>query len=307
MRWLRRGLSATPMVAWFALAGCGRTAAMAVGQGGSTAEFMAEANRVAALVSPAHLLVVALVLLAGVLATRLAQRLVEQLWRMGLDRGRRLAVARRIFDLLVVAGLLSWVADRALTAAPLLGGMALVVLTAGALWVFARPLQNVAAGLAIIMRGRIREGDYLAVGDARGSVEEIGLTRLVLRDSEGTAVYVPCQVVEREVARVHRARREVPVSIQVPLDEGRWPAAAEVLRKAACLSPWRVPGTPVRVTVSEDERRATVEVQTWSETAARHLTSQLRSAAAQALRQAEGGEPHPHAATDRGPTTPQDR
>lgn len=265
-----RGLATTLAVtaATLLLPACRRAPDAAAPAVSATDELIAEAGRIAALFSPTRLLLLLVVLLGAIAISRVAQAAVAHLWRMGLDRRRRLAALRRALDILVIVGLLSLFANRVLAAAPVLGGVAALLVAVGGLWMFAQPLQNIAAGLAIVLRGRVHEGDHLVLGDVRGTVQEIGLTRLVLRDGQGSTVYVPCQVVERQVARVHRARPQVPVSLRYPLPPEGGPEALARLRERTLLSPWRVPGTRVSVVADPERQVVDVQFQSWTEAAA---------------------------------------
>ncbi|MEY3012261.1 MAG: hypothetical protein RIT45_996, partial [Pseudomonadota bacterium] len=186
-------------------------------------------------------------------------------------------------DVLVFGALGSWLATRLLAAAPILTGLCAIVGVAGAVWALARPVEDLAAGLGIVLRGRIREGDHLRLGEHHGTVTEIGLMRLVLRDPEGATVYVPHRLLEQAVVQVHRDRRQVPVHVHVPCDRAVSVESIETVRRVALLSPWRIPGTPVHVDLDADEAGLRVELQTFTELGARPAATQIRVAAAAAI------------------------
>lgn len=234
-----------------------------------------EASQVAGLISAPRLLLLALLVGLAIALTRVGDALIRTIWRLGLDPGHRMGPWRRLTDFVVFGALASWLFTRLLAAAPVLTGLAAIIAVAGGLWALARPLEDLAAGLGIVLRGRIHEGDHLTLGATHGTVQEVGLLRLVLRDPEGATLYVPHRLIDQAVVQVHRDRRQVPVSVQIPLDRPPSWDELERLRRAAALSPWRIPATPVRVEVSSDRSALSIEIQTWTEGVERLARSQL--------------------------------
>src|SRR5690606_1100823 len=94
--------------------------------------------------------------------------LIRTAWRLGLDSRRRLgllASGLRILGLLVgFAGVLRPVLDRA----PTLGVGALVIAIALAGVVAPMQLRNLASGLSLATRTRLREGDLVTIGAIEG-------------------------------------------------------------------------------------------------------------------------------------------
>lgn len=268
------------------LVGCASdapTAAAGPGDVQLVDELIAEASRVAGLVSAPRLLLLLGLFALGLLSTRAFDAVVRLVWRLGLDPEHKLGVARRLADVLVFGALGSWVATRLLAAAPILTGLCAIVGVAGALWALARPVEDLVAGLGIVLRGRIHEGDHVRLGEHHGTVTEIGLMRLVLRDPEGATVYVPHRLLDQAVVQVHRDRRQVPVQVHVPCDRAVAIESMETARRVALLSPWRIPGTPVMVELDPDEAGLRVELQTFTELGARPAAQQVRLAATAAL------------------------
>ena len=66
-------------------------------------------------------------------------------------------------------------------------------------------LANIAAGVMLLFIKSLQVGDYVAMPDNAGTIEEIGLFTTTLRDSEGIAVYVPNHIIWSN--RVHNYNR----------------------------------------------------------------------------------------------------
>lgn len=276
--------------------GCGAAAEPTRRSGDLVAQLVDEVSRAGALLSASRLLLLLLAVGGGFVTVRLFDAAIRMLWRFGLDSKRRLGAGRRLIDVLVFGALASWAVTRLAAAAPILTGLAAVFAVGGVIWALALPLQDLAAGLGIVLKGRIHEGDHIRVGATQGTVQEIGLLRLVLRDAVGATVYVPHRLIVQAVVQVHRDRRQIPATVRIPCNGAPPHEAMETARRIGLLSPWRIPGTPVSVTIDDDEAALLVELQTWTEAGVRYATRQLRGAVAAALGPAsepKRGDPGP--------------
>ena len=56
-------------------------------------------------------------------------------------------------------------------------------------------LANIAAGVMLLFIKSLQVGDYVAMPDNAGTIEEIGLFTTTLRDSQGIAVYIPNNII----------------------------------------------------------------------------------------------------------------
>ena len=88
-------------------------------------------------------------------------------------------------------------------------------------------------GLVMLLENQIRQDDYIEVGGKAGSVEEVTLRYVRLRDGEGAVHYVPNSQITTVTNRSREfayAVVEVCVSYDTPLDQ-----AFEVIKKTADL------------------------------------------------------------------------
>lgn len=244
-----------------------------------------EIARIGGLLGGSTLLSMVLLLLGGWLISRLLIASKRVAWRLGVDPGRRLQVVVRWVNLSLFVLIAATVLRRFFVAAPVLMGLLTVGAVAGLMLALARPLQNVVSGAGLILRGRVREGDHIELDGHAGTVRDVSLQRLHVRDAEGQTVLIPNRLLQDRVVTVSRKTHLVPATAQVMLPAPPNRAALETARQTALLSPWRVAGTPVRVW-SED-RRLLVELQTWSDAAVHPSRTALEKTLEHL---AEGGE-----------------
>lgn len=249
-------------------------------------------------------MLVGLLVAGAILLSRLASRLVHRVWRSGYDAERRLAIALSAvrIGLLVLALASSFaIAWPWLRSAP----VHLAVLALGAIGLAGLPiLQNVLAGVYLVARGDVREGDRVRVAGTVGVVREMGLGRIRIREEDGTIALVPNRAVIQESVGVLRSSGRATVSVQVDVSADLSP---RVLRQVVLLCPYRVVGTLVRVRQVGDLWE--VDLQTWRPGCHEEVDSYLRAAlgAYAKERRSPQSAPHPKAAWSRPPSTPSSR
>lgn len=219
------------------------------------------------------------VISAALVAARLGSALVHRVWRAGYDPERHLAVALTMLRFLLLigassasVGLLTRLFDQVSTTGALLVGSALLL--AG------YPLlQNILAGLYLVARGDVREGDRIRLGTTTGMVREVGLGRVRVREDDGTRALVPNRLLLSEPMRVQRAsgRARIEVSLSIVIS-----ARADLnrIRQIAHLCPYRVVSTPVAV--SERDGNVLVEIQAWRPRCHSEVLDYLEAAIAEA-------------------------
>lgn len=181
--------------------------------------------------------------------------------------------------LLIWAWVLGAAVYPAWRAAPLLtlfgAGVLLVALLIG----MVRHFENLSTGIGLALRGRIRVGDPLTVGDRSGMVRAVGLLHVHLRAADGSTVFLPNRLLAGEAVTIGRARNSYPLRVRVA--GAPWsPADVETARWIASLSPYRDVHSRVAVgTEGADARVLSIELQVWSprllEAAEKHLRELL--------------------------------
>lgn len=167
-------------------------------------------------------------------------------WRRGLDRARRLGSVRQgltlglalLFFVSVVRGLMG--------VAPLVTAAALVFV--GLVLALAAPnvIRDLLAGLWLVPRRTVREGDSIEVEGVAYVVREIGYLGTRVRRSDGAMVRIHNEhlVARTTVLGVAHGSARIRLELDVPVDRAFDEAAARRLLQAC---PYRRAGTPVNL------------------------------------------------------------
>jgi small-conductance mechanosensitive channel len=140
-----------------------------------------------------RLLVAGGVMLATVVVARIVDRVLAGRLEQRPETLTRYRVIRRsalttVFVVGTLSALLVIPAFRAV-AAPLLASSAVIALIIG--FAAQTTLSNFVAGLLIAFTQPVRLGDEVEIGNAKGVVDEIGLTYTVIRAGDGARFFVP--------------------------------------------------------------------------------------------------------------------
>jgi small-conductance mechanosensitive channel len=223
-----------------------------------------------------------LVLLVGWAGSRFVLFGMHVLWRLGLDAERRLASYRALIDFAIAVFVVWAMAALLVRVAPVISligiGVGLAVLTVA----LREQVQNVAVGLALVARRRLREGDRVHIQDQIGTVQQVGLTRVELRRNDGAAVVVPTRLLGAMPLVIGHAKHTVPVTVTVAVGAAVPQEALERARRAALMSPYRAIGTQVDLQILPNGSLC-VEIQAWSGAAAPDATIQLERALSREL------------------------
>lgn len=167
-------------------------------------------------------------------------------WRRGLDRARRLGSVRQgitlglasLFFLGVVRGLMG--------VAPIVTAVALLFM--GLVLALAAPnvIRDLLAGLWLVPRRTVREGDSIEVEGTAYVVREIGYLGTRVRRSDGAMVRIHNEhlVARTTVLGVAHGSARIRLELDVPVDRVFDEAAASRLLQAC---PYRRAGTPVNL------------------------------------------------------------
>lgn len=170
------------------------------------------------------------VAVAGAVGARLVGAAVRKVLRW---RGRRESYARVFGSLtagvlgliLVLAGVA--VAFPSVQPVDALGGLGIISIAAGI--AFQDVLSNLFAGVLILLREPFRAGDQIAVGDVRGTVEDVTLRETVVKTFDGRRVLIPNSIVHGGVVTVQTGYEAVRTSIVVGVAYGADLAQARAL------------------------------------------------------------------------------
>lgn len=186
-------------------------------------------------------------------------------WRLGGDRSRRLGRVGSVLRALIWLGAVLGVARPIFRQVPVVTTIAVVVIALLAAIAVPTVLHSVAAGLSLALRARYREGDQIEIGGIRGSIRALGIVRTQLRVEDGSAVWIPNAMLDREAVKVDRSTGAAPVRVRFEIDSSKRDAVLDEINRAVMMLPFRRSGTMPRLaTATDDEREWTVELQTWA-------------------------------------------
>lgn len=185
---------------------------------------------------------------------------VRAAWRLGVDPGRRLSYSvpllRITLLVLVPFGVLN-----ALRMENPMAAVTIAIVTIGTTALLALDhLRDMTGGVALVVTQPFRVGDTIRVGEVRGRVQEIALTRTVIQAWHGQHVRVPNRRLADRALEVARGGAALPAAVEVRLPEALDTALAlSALRDQAYLSVYTDTSAPVVVEVLGD-RRARIHV-----------------------------------------------
>lgn len=203
--------------------------------------------------------------------------IVRTAWRLGSDSRRRLGL---LASGLRIAGLLTGFAGLfgpLLSRAPMLGLVATIVTLALAGLVAPMQLRNLASGLSLAPRSRLREGDLVTIGALAGTVRDIGLLRISLRTADGGITHVPAADFEREAVTVGSRHATVPIEAQVSVGPEFDDRSLERLRRALWLSPYRRADSEPRLAFNSETSRVEVRIDTWAAMSTSEVERHIRA------------------------------
>jgi small conductance mechanosensitive channel len=241
-----------------------------------------------------HVLIAGIVILLTLVLAKVIDRALVRRLKLTPDVMTRYSVIRRTTVAAVVAiGVLSAllvIPEVQAVASSILASSAVIALILG--FAAQSTLSNVVAGILIAFTQPLRLGDQVEVGNASGTVEEIGLIYTLVRAADGPRYYVPNTRMASDTIRnatlrsfEHRAQITVPVPLGSDLERVR-----DILLEEARKAPEAMPEkTPVATLTELETTSAVFTVEAWARSLgqAAKLTTNLRDGAYKRLR-AEG-------------------
>ena len=231
---------------------------------GLSAQLLHDAGAVARLLAPGSLLQLSFLLLVAGAAFAVFSALARAVRRAGFDVLRRLTGLQLLVTLLLAVWVGERVARHLLDEAPLLASVVTVVFAATLAGTLAWRLQQVVVGGALTLRGNLRAGDRVTLGDATATLERVGLLRMRLRSDDGAIVFVPLRALAEETVTVASPTRTQAVTVQLTTDAPPTALDRERWRRVAVACPYREAGS--RVWIENDGPSTTlvrVHIQVW--------------------------------------------
>jgi small conductance mechanosensitive channel len=164
-----------------------------------------------------RLLVALLILAAGYYAGRWIGRLADSmLVKLGLDETLRLLLVRIVRLLVLGLFLIMALQNLGVQLLPLIAGLG--VAGAGVALAMQGVLGNLAAGLTIIFTRPFKVGEYIAIVDVEGTVEEIKLFNTVLSHPDRSRIVIPNRKIAGEILHNFGNLRQLDVVVSVAYD-----------------------------------------------------------------------------------------
>lgn len=226
---------------------------------GRLEELAQQAQRLYALFSPWHVLLLLGLYMLAILMGRSVRAGVYIIWRLGVDPERRLAPLGTVIQvglcfLVTVAAFQEMVA-----VAPLATFVHVVVVSPVLLWLFSEATINAIAGLAILFRRSVAEGDHIMLESGQtGQVRQIRLTTTVARTEEGGRILIPNRRLVQGVTGVDRRQAGVRLALRFPVPVYPTELLLARVKTVLLLSPYRAAGS--QVSAEYDQKSGEIEI-----------------------------------------------
>lgn len=218
------------------------------------------------------LLVALLILAAGYYVGRWVGRVADSmLMKLGLDATLRLLLVRMLRILVLGLFLIMALQNLGVQLLPLIAGLG--VAGAGVALAMQGVLGNLAAGLTIIFTRPFKVGEYIAIVDVEGTVEEIKLFNTVLSHPDRSRIVIPNRKIAGEILHNFGSLRQLDVVVGVAYDADIKQALAAI-RELLAAHPkiLREPEPMIHVLTLADSR-VQIAIRPWTPVADFHVTS----------------------------------
>jgi len=219
-----------------------------------------------------RLLVALLILAAGYYVGRWVGRVADSmLMKLGLDATLRLLLVRMLRILVLGLFLIMALQNLGVQLLPLIAGLG--VAGAGVALAMQGVLGNLAAGLTIIFTRPFKVGEYIAIVDVEGMVEEIKLFNTVLSHPDRSRIVIPNRKIAGEILHNFGSLRQLDVVVGVAYDADIKQALAAI-RELLAAHPkiLREPEPMIHVLTLADSR-VQIAIRPWTPVADFHATS----------------------------------
>lgn len=211
------------------------------------------------LVSLWHVALLLGLFLVSILIGRATRAGVHVIWRLGIDHDRRLAPLGTVIQVGLCCAVFIRAFQSMVAVAPLLTFVHAVVASPALLWLFSESTKNALAGLSILFRRSLTEGDFVVLESGEtGQVRQIRLTTTVARTEGGGRLLIPNRKLLEGVTAVDRRQAGVRLSLRFPMLDHPSDVLCVRVKKILSLSPYRASGS--QVSVSYDRPNGELEV-----------------------------------------------
>lgn len=118
------------------------------------------------------------------------------------------------------------------------------------------PAKSILASMIITLRGDLRVGDYITVGNIEGEISSIGALNILIISKKGSRTFIPTHRVLNQAYEVHAKKGGPSITITVPADK----ISKRNLERLAHLCTFKRKGSDLRVSTMDGQHKLSLEI-----------------------------------------------
>jgi small-conductance mechanosensitive channel len=118
------------------------------------------------------------------------------------------------------------------------------------------PSKSILAALLITIRGDLRVGDYITMGDLEGEIANIGAFNILILGKNGSRTFIPTHQLLNEAYEVHAKKGGPSIMVNIPSDK----ISKRNLERLAHLCAFKRKGSDIRISTMEGQHRLSIEI-----------------------------------------------
>lgn len=118
------------------------------------------------------------------------------------------------------------------------------------------PVKSILAAILITIRGDLKLGDYISLGETEGEVHSIGAFNILVITKNGSRTFIPTQKILNHPYEIHAKKGGPSILINVPSTK----ISKRNLEKLAHLCAFKRRGSDVRISTTEGFHKLSIEI-----------------------------------------------
>ncbi len=118
------------------------------------------------------------------------------------------------------------------------------------------PMKSILAALMITVRGDLRVGDYITMGDVEGEIAAIGAFNILVLTKNGSRTFIPTNKILNQAYEIHAKKGGPSIMINVPSDK----ISKRNLERLAHLCAFKRKGSDIRISTMDGQHRLSIEI-----------------------------------------------
>ncbi len=120
----------------------------------------------------------------------------------------------------------------------------------------AEPAKSILASIIITIRGDLKVGDYISIGDIEGEIYNIGAFNILVQSKSGSRTYIPTHQVLNRPYEIHAKKGGPSIMINVPADK----ISKKNLERLAYLCAFKRKGSDIRISTMDGVHKLSIEI-----------------------------------------------